>query len=304
MGTQFSVTYQSDSIDSEKVKQQIQAELNDINQLMSTYIADSEINRFNSLDNNQCFKFSDKTWQVLLAANDVYHQTNGAFDITLGPLISRWGFNAEEYQQKVPSSEEISQLLSQVGTDKLKFNFAQQCIQKSAPNISINLSAIAKGYAVDQISNLLSDLGISNYLVDIGGESKSLGVNPTGATWRIAIEKPIDLQRQQAVTVSLNNTSIATSGDYRNYFVANGKRFSHTIDPATGFPITHNLASISVIFPSNMYADAYATAMTVMGSKRALAFAQQQQIPVFIITRDGQKLSTQSNQWFDKYISQ
>ena len=302
MGTQFNIIYQSDGINSEALKDNIVDQLELINQLMSTYIPDSEINRFNNDQSDNCFVFSSQTWDVLLAAKDIYHQTHGAFDITVGPLVSRWGFSAEEYHERVPSPLEVAELLAIVGTDKLQYNHQQQCITKQVKAVQINLSAIAKGYAVDRIANILDDFSINNYLVDIGGESKAKGLNPTGQTWTIAIEKPVSLARQQAVILSLDNNSIATSGDYRNYFEYQGQRFSHTIDPTTGYPITHKLTSISVIHPSNMYADGYATALSVLGEEQALNFAAEMKLPVFIIERDKENIKSYPNVYFENFL--
>lgn len=303
MGTKYNLTFESNQVSVEQLKKAVTQELDTINQLMSTYIPDSEINQFNALRSDECFQFSDATWLVLVAAKDIYHQTNGAFDITVGPLIQRWGFDAVEYDDKVPSDEEIASLKESVGTDKLQFDFEGQCISKTSPELTINLSAIAKGYAVDQLTNIMEEFAIENYLVEIGGETKGQGINVHGYPWRIAVEKPASsLNQQQLLIVALNNSSIATSGDYRNYFEVNGQRFSHTIDPTTGYPITHNLTSVSVIHPSNMYADAYATAMSVMGTEASLEFAEQYQLPVLVIQREGQELITLSNQLFEESL--
>ena len=302
MGTSYSVILDSSKVSPQAVYEDIEVELKDINQLMSTYIPDSEINRFNKLKDGSCYRFSDKTWEVLLASKKVYEETNGAFDITLGPLISRWGFNVEEYSEKVPSAEEVSNLLSEVGTDKLKFDLTNQCISKSLPQITINLSAIAKGYGVDRIATIVEQHGVTNYLVEIGGETKSKGVNPNGSAWRIAIERPVSVTQQKMLVVGLENTSIATSGDYRNYFEVDGKRFSHTIDPNTGYPVEHTLTSVSVIHPQNMYADAYATALTVLGTEKAYSFAQNHKLPVFLVAHDGDSLESKQSTQFAPFI--
>lgn len=304
MGTTYNVIIESNQIDPQEVYDDIEVELEDINQLMSTYIPDSEINRFNTLNDQSCFRFSDKTWEVLLVSKKVYQQTDGAFDITLGPLISRWGFDAEEFETKVPSQNEINQLLTKVGTDKLQFDLANQCISKTLPDITINLSAIAKGYAVDRVTQIVKNHGIDNYLVEIGGETKGKGVNPSSFAWRVAIERPVNAKQQKMLIVSLADTSIATSGDYRNYFEVAGQRFSHTIDPKTGFPVTHALTSVSVIHPSNMYADAYATALTVMGSQNALEFATKHNLAVFLIRHQEDKLESKQSDEFGQYIYQ
>lgn len=303
MGTKYNITFASNDIPVEDLKSALTKELVTINQLMSTYIPDSEINQFNALTTTECFRFSDRTWIVLVAAKDIYHQTDGAFDITVDPLIQRWGFDAAEYDDKVPSETEIKTLQETVGTELLEFNFADQCISKTHPELTINLSAIAKGYAVDQLADIMEEFKIVNYLIEIGGETKGEGVNLHGYPWRIAVEKPSNSTAQQELLViALDNTSIATSGDYRNYFEVAGKRFSHTIDPTTGFPIDHNLTSVSVIHPSNMYADAYATAMSVMGSEASLKFADQYQLPVLVIQRQNEELITLQNNLFEGFL--
>ncbi|WP_251358386.1 FAD:protein FMN transferase [Kangiella sp. TOML190] len=305
MGTNYSVIAKISHQNINQIHQEIETELNDINQLMSTYISDSEINRFNQLQDNTCFTFSDKTWQVLLASKQVYEETNGAFDITLGPLISRWGFNVEQYAEKVPTPQEIAQLLTQVGTNKLSYDLDQQCIQKTRPDITINLSAIAKGYGVDRLATIVEQHHISDYLVEIGGEVKASGLKNFNQNWKIAVEKPSTAgQRQQSIIVNLLDSSIATSGDYRNYFVHQGKRFSHTIDPTNGYPVTHQLTSISVIHPSNMMADAYATALNVLGTKQAYEFAKKHQLAIYTISQNGAKVEVDSNRRFKDYISQ
>ena len=303
MGTTYQVTFDSSEVAPKAIKNAISEELELINQLMSTYIPDSEINQFNRASATQCFSFSDRTWAVLIAARDIYHKTHGAFDITVGPLVQRWGFDAAEYETQVPTDAEVTALLENVGTDKLEFNFAEQCVTKSNSELTINLSAIAKGYAVDQLSNIMEDFGVKHYLVEIGGETKGVGLNLHGLPWRIAVEKPSSSTspQQELLIIALDNTSIATSGDYRNYFEVDGKRFSHTIDPTTGYPITHQLTSVSVIHPSNMYADGYATAMSVMGSEKSLAFAEEYQLPILVIERSGDTLTVRENSLFEAF---
>ena len=303
MGTTYNITFESQGIPLEQLQDSINKELDTINQLMSTYIPDSEINQFNALTTDQCFRFSDATWLVLVAAKDIYHQTNGAFDITVGPLIQRWGFDAAEYDDKVPSVAEVERLRQSVGTDKLEFDFAEQCLSKSVPELTINLSAIAKGYAVDQLTHIMEEYNATNYLVEIGGETKGQGVNVHALPWRIAVEKPASgIQQQGLLIVALSGTSIATSGDYRNYFEVDGQRFSHTIDPTSGYPVTHNLTSVSVIHPSNMYADAYATAFSVMGFEASKEFAQEYQLPIFLVTKQGDELTSYTNDLFQDLV--
>lgn len=306
MGTTYTLVVQIDKQNIGDIYNAVEAELADINDLMSTYIKDSEINRFNKLTTNECFSFSDKTWQVIQAAKKVYQETDGAFDITLGPLISRWGFSAEEYEQKIPNEQEVMSLMAQVGFEKLKLDAEKKCIVKTIPSMTINLSAIAKGFAVDQLASILDKFDVKNYYVDIGGEIKAKGLKNYNKNWKIAVEKPAATleQRSSSIVVNLFNTSIATSGDYRNYFEVDGKRFSHTINPETGYPITHNMTSVSVIHKSNMMADAYATAINVMGVDNAYEFAKKIQLPIYTIHQKDSQPITKRNKLFERYISQ
>lgn len=305
MGTTYTLMVQIENQNIDDIYNAIEAELADINTLMSTYIKDSEINRFNQLTTKECFPFSDKTWQVIQAAKKVYHETDGAFDITLGPLISRWGFSAEEYEEKVPNEQEIMSLTAMIGFEKLQLDAEKQCIVKTIPSMTINLSAIAKGFAVDQLASILDRFDVKNYYVDIGGEVKAKGLKNYNKHWKIAVEKPNAIgQRSSSIVLNLFNTSVATSGNYRNYFEVDGKRFSHTINPKTGYPVTHNMTSVSVIHKSNMMADAYATAINVMGMEQAYEFAKKRQLPIYTIHQKDNQPIIKRNKLFEHYISQ
>jgi thiamine biosynthesis lipoprotein len=213
--------------------------------------------------------------------------TGGAFDITLGPLIDAWGFGSG--QRMNLDSTAVDSLLQFVGMEKVQLT--GEYIYKSNPNVKLNVNAIAQGYAVDVVSSFLEELGCENYMVEIGGEIRTKGVNETGNFWRIGIDRPkfgnnIPGENLKAV-ISLHNRSIATSGNYRKYFEQDGIRITHTIDPISGFPKETNLLSVSILMKDCMTADAYATACMVMGLERAKEFVKgQNRVEAYFIYGD------------------
>lgn len=300
MGTTYQITLQSDNEIATHLQREIDIELLKINQLMSTYIDDSELSLLNQSTSIDCQKISDETYYVMQNAIEVSRKTAGKFDVTIGPLISEWGFDKKQTNNAIPDEQRIQNLLQQVGYDKI--TLGNHCIQKQYAGISINLSAIAKGYGVDQIAALLQANNISNYLVEIGGETASKGFNPKSVSWRLAIESPVEERRQIQQIFSPLGLGVATSGDYRNYFEKDGVRFSHTIDPTTGKPITHNLVSVTVLHQQTMLADAYATAFMVMGAEQTIAFAEQHQLPVYILVKTNHGFKPVYTKGFKKHL--
>ncbi len=283
MGTTYQITIESTQQEQIFLQQKIDTRLIEINQLMSTYIKNSELSLFNKNESLLCIPMSPENLFVIEQALAISEQTNGKFDVTLDPLIKEWGFDTKKTNDHIPSNKTISKLLKQVGY--LKLHLKKSCIQKDLKSLSVNLSAIAKGYGVDQIANLISNQGIQNYLVEIGGETASKGKNPKLKNWRLAIEAPIEKTRQIQKVFEPNDLGVATSGNYRNYFEKNGVRYSHTIDPTTGRPITHNLASVTVLHSQTMLADAYATAFMVMGDEVSLAFAESKGLAIYLLVK-------------------
>ena len=300
MGTSYQVTLESDSNTAAKIQKQIDIELIKINQLMSTYIDDSELSLFNRSSSLDCQKVSEETYYVIQNAIEVSEKTQGKFDVTIGPLISEWGFDKKQTNDVVPGDATIQMLLQQIGYDKILLG--NDCVQKLLPALSVNLSAIAKGYGVDHLASVLREHNISNYLVEIGGETASKGVNPKSTPWRLAIEAPVEQQRQIQQVFTPQGLGVATSGDYRNYFEKDGIRFSHTLDPTSGKPITHNLISVTVLHKQTMLADAYATAFMVMGAKQAIIFAEQNQLPVYLLIKKEKGFEAVYTSAFKKYL--
>ena len=282
MGTYYVVKFLPDGkdFDEQKVQGEINRRLKTVNDQMSTYQDDSELSQFNQHQEDIPFKVSQDTFKVVQEAVRIHQLTEGALDVSIGPLVNLWGFGPEGRPDKVPTELEIASRKKMTGMQHLTFEENQ--LSKAIPSLYIDLSAIAKGFGVDVIAHYLSELGLKNYLVEIGGELQLKGVNAKGQPWRIAIEKPSDSPTKQAQEIiAPQNMAIATSGDYRNYFEENGVRYSHTIDPKTAKPIHHRLVSVTVIDPSCMTADGLSTAFMVMGTESAYALAEKENPSVF-----------------------
>ncbi|WP_340620999.1 FAD:protein FMN transferase [Xenorhabdus siamensis] len=292
MGTYYSIKYVADSLASspEKLQKEIDRLLEEVNDQMSTYRPNSELSRFNqSREVNKPFPVSAATAKVVKEAIRINQLTDGALDVTVGPLVNLWGFGPEGRVTKAPTDEELVTRRAWIGIDKLSVEGNN--LIKSIPELYVDLSSIAKGYGVDVVAEYLTSQNIRNYMVDIGGEVRTSGNNGKGTPWRIAIEKPSDSGMTQSAQeiIEPGEMAVATSGDYRNYFEQHGVRYSHTIDPKTGNPIRHNLVSITVIAPTCMSADGFSTGLDVLGPVKGMELAEKLNIPVFMIvkTKDG-----------------
>jgi thiamine biosynthesis lipoprotein len=263
--------------------EQIDEVLDVVDLAMSTYKAESELSLFNRLPAGQEARASQELWTVLHTSRQIWQQSAGAFDPSVGPLVDLWGFGPQMTDDRIPQDDEITRALASIGYQHLILNTDKQLISKEMP-LRLDLSAVAKGYAVDQVADLLEMLALSDYLVEVGGEMRVSGLNPKGQPWRIAIETP-DALGQVDNIIALTSAAVATSGDYRNYFEKDGKRYSHSIDPRTGRPIEHRLASVTVVADRCIDADAWATAFLVMGDQAALEIANQQSIAVYMLVK-------------------
>jgi thiamine biosynthesis lipoprotein len=269
-----------------RVTADIETLLKKVNEQMSNWLADSEISRFNRYKGAQWFEVSPDTTRVFAEALRVSKVSNGAFDITVGPLINLWGFGPDGTGKQIPGEEQIKKVMEEIGYQKLSVRLSPPAIKKEEPGLYCDLSAIAKGFGVDQVVEYLDSQGFFNYLVEIGGEVRAKGLNHKNQIWRVAIASPDPHggSPYQKV-IQLKDASMATSGDYFNYFEKNGVRYSHTIDPTTGKPITHKLASVTVIHESCMTADAVATAINVLGPEKGYELAINENLAVFMIVR-------------------
>jgi len=300
MGTTFSVKVIAPpaDLDLASLQQDIQEALDAVNQSMSTYLDDSELSQFNMSDSTDWIEVSAELCHAVEAAQIVSQFTDGAFDITVGPLVSLWGFGPSESVTTPPSDEQVTMALRDTGHTKLHTDCGKPALRKDAPGLNIDLSAFAKGHAVDLVADLLDERALSDYLVEIGGELRLRGLNAKNDNWAIAIETPERAARSVQTVINLTNTGMATSGDYRNYFEHDGNHYSHTIDPRTGRPITHNGASVTVVADTAAFADAAATALLVMGPDAGLALAEQESIAAYFLLRLGSKFEERMSSLF------
>lgn len=300
MGTTYNIKVVGENLNTGKLKQDLDAALKQLNQEMSTYIADSELSQFNKSTSLEPVKVSKGLARVIKEAVRLGQLSNGALDVTVGPLVNLWGFGPGYRPETVPSDELLLATKAKIGLDKL--TFANGLLSKSTPELYVDLSTIAKGYGVDLVAELIEANGINNYLVEIGGEMRLKGFKHTGELWHVAIEKPLSNERAVQQIIVPKDNAVATSGDYRIYFEVDGQRFSHIIDPTTGKPINHKLVSVTVIHPSSMTADGLSTAMMVMGEEQALAFAEANDLAVYIIAKTDHGFVEQSTVKFMQYL--
>jgi thiamine biosynthesis lipoprotein len=263
----------------------VDAELELVNELMSRYREGSELDRLNRSRSADETRVSPELLRVLERAAEISEQSSGAFDVTVGPLIALWGFDDKRGRAQAPEQAAIDAARERVGYVKLELDRRGRTVRKLHPELDIDLSAIAKGYAVDRVALAIERAGHNDYLVEVGGEVRCSGTSHRGTPWRVAIERPVAGRREIFRVVELSGRALATSGDYRNFYEVGGQRYSHTVDPRSGRPVSHRLASVTVIHDECITADALATALTVMGPREGLAFAEERDLPVLFIER-------------------
>jgi thiamine biosynthesis lipoprotein len=274
------------------LKKKIDQRLSQINRSMSTWLKESEISRFNDFRNvGEKFEISADFLHVMIVAENLYRLTEGAWDGTVNPLVKLWGFGDAERRNSLPPAEKIKQLASDIGFSNIKI-MESSCLVKKKPSISLDLGSIAKGYAVDKITELIEQNGIKNFLVEIGGEIYAAGTRKDGKHWKIGINipRPDALPDQIYQSIAIRNKALATSGDYRDFFEIDGKRYSHIVDPRTGYPVDNGVVSVSVIADNCTFADGLATALMVMGPEKGLALVNRlDQVETFmIVDKDGE----------------
>nr|WP_168711067.1 FAD:protein FMN transferase [Ningiella ruwaisensis] len=304
MGTTFNVKFVADGsaaeLDKDLLLSDIETRLLEINQLMSTYIEDSELSRLNKAPANTAFTISDETAYVIEEALRLTRLSDGALDITVGPIVNLWGFGPDLKPETVPTETQVAQARALVGPDK--FTLQNNQVIKAHQDVYIDLSTIAKGYAVDELAEMLEQRNITNYLVEIGGEMRLSGQKPEAQDWLVAIEKPVSSERAVQRIIHIGDNAIASSGDYRNYVEEAGRRFSHLIDPQTAYPIDHNLVSVSVIAPTCIEADGLATALIVMGFEKGMDLAEREGIAALFITKEGNEFVEYRSNAFSRSV--
>jgi thiamine biosynthesis lipoprotein len=254
------------------LREKIEKRLDEINASMSTYQKDSEISRFNNFHRSGTkFKISKDFYEVMKTAKEIHRLSEGAWDGTVNPLVDLWGFGRKGMKTEIPPETEISELIPHIGFENIDV-LDDGFLMKKRVQVTVDLSSIAKGYGVDQIADIIRNEGYQDYLVEIGGEIFASGYRKDGALWRIGINRPqTDAAADEVYkVVNLHNQAFATSGDYRNFFVFDGIRYAHVIDPRSGYPISNRVVSVTIIADTCTYADGLATAVMVMGSNQGL----------------------------------
>jgi thiamine biosynthesis lipoprotein len=288
MGTSYSVTITRlpRGVQRSEVEAAIDSVLSDADLHLSGWNDASELVRVNASQTTEWLPISPILLAAVKQAHAVSVASGGAFDITVGPLVRAWGFGAGVGDEPTaPSSEAIQRLLTDVGYTQLALRTTPPGLRKSVPGLALDLDGIAPGWAVDRIAERLAALGITDYLVELGGEVTARGESPEGRCWRVAVEKPVAGQRSAQAVIELDGLGVSTSGDYRDYREIDGRRISHTIDPRTGMPVMHGLASVTVVHASVADADAWATALMVAGPEQGMAIARRHGLPVLFIRR-------------------
>lgn len=269
-GTYYVVTYFD--AQNRNLQKEIDSILRDFDQSLSSWVPNSILSRVNRNEENVLLDqyFIDN----FNLSERVAKETDGAFDCTVGPLVEAWGFG---FRQKIELNQEmIDSIRAFIGFNKVKIE--NNLLLKADPRMELSFNAVAQGYSVDVVGEFLRDCGIENFIIDIGGEVLAKGTKPNAESWQVGIQKPTEDQNgeiEAEVIVSLKNKALVTSGSYRKYYEKNGKRYSHMIDPSTGYPVTHSLLSVSVLADKCAEADAYATAFMIMGLDKSLKFLEK-----------------------------
>jgi FAD:protein FMN transferase len=303
MGTTYTlkVTAPPASVDSARLRQTVDEVLTQIDRSMSGYRADSEVVRFNANASTQWYAVSEELAQVVQAALEVSEASSGAFDITVAPLVAAWGFGPGGVPKVLPADGQLAQISAAVGYSKLHAQLDPPALRKDIATLTIDLNGIAPGFAVDRLADRLQALKIDNFMIDIGGEIRARGRNARGEAWHIAVEQPVDMQRAPYAGLRLDDAAVSTSGEYRDFYERDGRRYSHTIDPRTGRPLDREPGSVVVIAPATAQADAWATALNVLGPRDGLALARHRHLPVLFIERAGDTWASQETPEFERF---
>ena len=302
MGTTYQVLWVDPAdraIDPATLQKQIDARLAEINVAMSTYDPASEISSLNQQTKASRVGISANFYQTLLISKRVFDQSGGYFDPTVGPLVDLWGFGPEGRILKRPSAAQVKEVMTQVGFDQIDLSVNNQVLKPAG--VHLDLSAVAKGYGVDQVAGVLAAQGIASYFVEIGGEVQTRGLKPDGSKWIVGLEAPVVGEVSIESALALTNQALATSGNYRNFYEVDGETYAHTINPLTGNPARNRLLSVSVLSDRCAVADAWATALMSMGEDKALKVAQENQLTTQMLVADGDKIKTRVTGNFEQY---
>lgn len=293
-----------DKAQADELQKKVQRLLDGDDMLLSTWKNDSALMRFNHSQSLTPWPVSEAMADIVTESLRVGQKTHGAMDITVGPLVNIWGFGPEKQPVKTPTQAQIDAAKARTGLQYLSVinRAGQQFLQKSLPDLYVDLSTVGEGYAADHLAQLMTQEGISRYLVSVGGALVSRGMNADGQPWRVAIQKPTDRENAVQAIVDINGYGISTSGSYRNYYELDGQRISHVIDPQTGRPITHKLVSVTVIAPAALEADAWDTGLMVLGPQKAQQVVREQGLAVYMILKEGEGFTTWMSPQFRSFL--
>lgn len=304
-GTTWNLTYVDapEGVTREAVQTTVLEAFSVVDDSMNNYRSDSTISRLNASDAMQVLEVDWDFALVFNTALDVHIATDGAYDPSVSPLVDAWGFGPNGRLTDRPSIAAIEALQPIIGLEEFAWDLTTRTFVKKHDESELDFSSIAKGYAVDIATDALLDLGLKNFMLEVGGEVQARGLSPRGDRWRLAIENPAPgISGGVYTATSVTDVGVATSGDYRNFFEADGIRYSHLIDPRTSLPIKHELVSVTVVHPSTMIADAWATALMIVGTDEALKLADTHDLGVLLISRDGEQLVSSNNALMSQWL--
>ncbi len=299
MGSSYTVQYvpTGKAPDAAKLKAEVDMILASLDEQFSTYRDDSVVSRFNALPAGACMALPADMLKLWRYGEELSQQSGGAFDLSVEPLMNLWGFGPQSRREQVPAPADLQRECARVGHQHLRLQGEQLCKDVDA---QLDFDSIVAGYAVDQVSARLTELGLTDYLVEITGELRAVGHKPDGSPWRIALEVPSgERERQVERSVALDGIGLSTSGDYRNYFEEGGQRYSHTFDPRTGAPVRHALASVTVAEAQALRADGLSTLLMVLGPEDGYTFAERNGLAAFFIVRQGEGFVTRATPRFE-----
>ena len=293
-----------DEAKAQALRAKVQAQLDADDRLLSTWKNDSALMRFNHAADTRPWPVSEAMADIVTLSLRIGAKTDGAMDITVGPLVNLWGFGPDKQPVATPDAQAIAAAKARTGLQHLQVinQSGRQFLQKDIPDLFVDLSTVGEGYAADHLARLMEQEGISRYLVSVGGALVSRGMNGEGKPWRVAIQKPTDRENGVQAIVDINGHGISTSGSYRNYYELDGKRISHVIDPQTGQPITHKLVSVTVIAPTALEADGWDTGLMVLGPEKAQQVVREQGLAVYMIVKEGEGSKTWMSPQFRTFL--
>nr|WP_256262323.1 FAD:protein FMN transferase [Pseudomonas gingeri] len=301
MGSTYSIQYvrHAGGPAADEVRNEVEAILAQVDRQMSTYRSDSDIEHFNDLPANSCQVVPASILELVRLGEQLSLASDGAYDLTVEPLMNLWGFGPQGRVEKVPDAAQLAEARQRVGHAHLHIEGERLC--KDAA-VQVDFDSIAAGYTVDRIAGRLAAMGIDSFLAEATGELKAVGRKPDGSPWRVALEEPRDDRQVAQRVVDIDGYGVSTSGDYRNYFEQDGQRYSHTFDARTGAPITHDLAAVTVIHPSTLMADGLSTLLLIQGPERGWDYAEKHDIAAFFVIRADKGFVTRTNSAFDRLL--